>query len=66
MNQWEAYECGGEGDCIFRSIAFLLGKDKDTYHSTLCEQAIDHIKQNTNLYINYQCNDGRNNLSTNN
>ena len=50
----------------FSFNSFLLGKDKDTYHSTLCEQAIDHIKQNTNLYINYQCNDGRNNLSTKN
>jgi len=53
MNQWEEYECGGEGDCFFRVIAFLLGKDQDTYHSTLRKQAIDHIKQNTNLYINY-------------
>ena len=38
---------------FFRVIAFLIGKDQDTYHSTPREQAINHIKQNTNLYINY-------------
>ena len=43
--QYKAQECGGEGNCLFLSIYYLLGSPKKSSHLKLRKAACDYIQK---------------------
>ena len=44
-SKYQAKECGGEGNCLFLSISFLLGNKKGTSHTSIRKKACDYIEK---------------------